>query len=100
MSRRDDGVVDTSAGRSADAPPWPLYVRVLAGCNVLSYGVQPAAFLGLTGTAGLLHGLGRPLDGLVLGLGAAGVLTVLLCGAYRRWFVRWGRRNHPTGKPG
>ena len=100
MFQRDDRVIDTSAGGPADAPTWPLSVRVLAVCYVLSYAVQPVAFVGLTGTAALLYGLGRPLDGLVLGLGAAGILIVLVCGAYRRWFVRWGRRKYPSGKPG
>jgi hypothetical protein len=100
MFRRDDGVIDTSARRPADAPTWPFSVRVLAVGYVLSYAVQPVAFLGLTGTAALLYGRGLPLDGLLLGLGAAGVLIVLACGAYRRWFVRWGRRHYPTGQPG
>jgi cyanophycinase len=45
-------------------------------------------------------GLSRSLDGLVLRLGGAGILTVLACAAFRRWFVRWGRQNYPTGKPG
>jgi hypothetical protein len=97
MLRRDDGVIDTRAGAPADAPTWPRDVRVRAVCYVLSYAVQPVAFLGLTGTGALLYGLGRPLDVLVVGLGAAGILTVLACGAFRRWFVRWGRRKYPTG---
>jgi len=50
MFRRDDGVIDTSARRPADAPTWPFSVRVLAVGYVLSYAVQPVAFLGLTGT--------------------------------------------------
>jgi hypothetical protein len=100
MFRRGDGAIDAGADSRADTPTWPLYVRVLAVAYVLSYALQPVAFLGLTGTAALLYGLGRHLDGLVLGLGAAGVLVVLGCGAFRRWFVRWGRRNYPTGEPG
>jgi hypothetical protein len=61
MFRRDDGVIDTRPRGPADEPTWPLYVRVLAVSYTLSYAVQPVAFLGLTGTAALLYGLGRPL---------------------------------------
>jgi hypothetical protein len=60
LFRRDDGMIDTRAHRPADAPTWPLSVRVLAVAYVLSYAVQPVAFLGLTGTAALLYDLGRP----------------------------------------
>ncbi len=74
---------------------WPLYVRVLAVCFVLSYVLQPVAFFGLTGTAALLYGFRHSLDGLVLGLGAAGISVAVLCAVFRRWFVAWGRSNYP-----
>jgi hypothetical protein len=95
MSRWDDD----RAPDGGQPPRWPLYVRVLAVSHVLSYALQPVAFIGLTGTAFLLYCLGRPLDGLVLGLGVGGIACVLLCSAFRRWFVAWGRRNYPEGKP-
>jgi hypothetical protein len=79
----------------AGPPPWPRYVRVLAVAYVLSYAVQWAALLLLTGAAALLYGLGRPLDGLVLGLGLGGVACAALCAGFRRWFLRWGRRRWP-----
>jgi hypothetical protein len=72
---------------------------VLAVSYVLSDAVQWVGLLGLTGTAVVLAGLGRRLDGLVLGLGLGGIGCVVLCSAFRRWFVRWGRRNYPAGKP-
>jgi hypothetical protein len=99
MVGRDDGTIDCRPPGSGDDAAWPLYVRVLAVSYVLSYAVQVVAFLGLTGTAALLYGLGRPVDGLVLGLGAGGIAVVILCGAFRRWFAAWGRRNYPAGKP-
>jgi nitric oxide reductase large subunit len=77
---------------------WPKYVRVLAVCYVLSYVLQPVAFLGLTGTVVLLYYLGHPVDGLLLGVGAGAIIVVPLCSAFRRWFVAWGRRNYPKGK--
>jgi hypothetical protein len=99
MFQRDDGTIDCKAHGEGNSPTWPLYVRVLAVSFVLSYAVQWIAFLGLTGAAALLYGLRHRLDGLVLGLGLGGVACVILCGAFRRWFVRWGRRNYPEGKP-
>jgi hypothetical protein len=76
-----------------------LYVRVLAVFHVLSYAVQWIGFLGLAGAAAILYARGQRLDALSLGLGLGGFLCVILCGAFRRWFVRWGRRNYPEGKP-
>jgi hypothetical protein len=96
MFERDDGVVDCRMASPGDAPQWPLYVRVFAVFHVLSYGVQWIGFLGLTGTAALLYGLRHRLDGVVLGLGLGGVICVILCSAFRRWFVRWGRKNYPA----
>jgi hypothetical protein len=81
-----------------DHAVWPRYVRMLAVCYVLSYVLQPLAFLGLIGTALWLYTLGHALDGLWLGVGAGAIIVVLLCSAYRRWFVAWGRRNYPEGK--
>jgi hypothetical protein len=98
MFRRDDNVIYTRQ-REPDEPAWPLYVRVLAVSYVLSYLVQPVAFFGLAGAAVVLYCLGHPLDGLVVGLGVGGVLAFLLCEAFRRWFVRWGKRRYPNGKP-
>jgi hypothetical protein len=98
MERRNNGEIDTRQ-RGPDEPAWPWYVRVLAVSFVLSYLVQPVAFVGLAGAAVLLYGFGHPLDGLVVGLGVAAVIAFLLCAAFRWWFVRWGRRRYPTGKP-
>jgi Ni/Fe-hydrogenase subunit HybB-like protein len=95
MSQQDDR--DTNGGDRQQV--WPLYVRVLAVCCVLSYALQPVAFIGLTGTAVVLYGLGRPVDGLLVGLGAGGIVVVVLCGVFRRWFTAWGRRNYPEQKP-
>jgi hypothetical protein len=88
--------------RSASDPPtpaWPLHVRVLAVSYVLSYAVQWLAFIGFTGTAAVLYVLKRRLYGLPLGLGVGGIICFILCGAFRRWFVQWGKRKYPTGTP-
>src|SRR3954451_5067005 len=99
MFQRDDGVIARQpAAPGTPTSKWPRYVRVLAVCYVCSYLVQWLAFLGLTGTAALLVGLRHPLDGLVLGLGLSGIAGFLLCGLFRRWFVRGGRRNYPQGQ--
>jgi hypothetical protein len=71
MSRRDDGVIDTRVRGPADAPTWPLTVRVLAVSHVLSYAVQPVALLGLTGTAALLYQSGESRRSLQSGQGTA-----------------------------
>src|SRR5262245_5947347 len=97
MPQQDDGTVDRNSQRSDG--PWPLYVRVLAVSYVLSYAVQVAAGIGLIGTAFVLHGLGHPFEGLPLAFGASGIAVVVLCSVFRRWFVAWGRRNYPEGKP-
>jgi hypothetical protein len=72
---------------------------VLAVSHVLSYAVQWLAVLGLTGTAAVLFGMRRQLDGLTSGFALSGVVSFMLCGAFRSWFVRWGKRNYPHGKP-
>ena len=99
VSQRDDGVFDGRPGRKPAASAWPLYVRVLAVSYVLSYAVQWLAVLGFTGTAAVLFGMRRQLDGPTIGLGLGGVVSFMLCGGFRSWFVRWGRRNYPDGKP-
>jgi hypothetical protein len=99
MSRRDDGAIYRETSGQGQESRWPLYVRALAIFHVLSYAVQWIAFLGAAGTAAILYARGHRLDGLVLGLGIGGIMCVILCSAFRRWFVRWGRRNYPEGKP-
>jgi hypothetical protein len=87
--------VDEGSGEG-DAPrKWPPYVRVLAVSYMLSYPVEGIAFLALTGTAAFLYGLRHPLDGLIVGLGLSGFAAVILCHAYRWWFLRWGRKHYP-----
>ena len=100
MFERDDGIVDCRTVTPSEAPQWPVYVRVFAVFHVLSYAVQWVGFVGLTGTAAVLYGLRHRLDGVVLGLGLAGAICVILCSAFRRWFVRWGRRNYPATNAG
>src|SRR5262245_30699993 len=99
MLRQDDGMVDCRRVEPTAAPPWPRYVRLLAVSYVLSYALQWLALLGLTGTAAVLLGLGHRLDGLVVGLALGGLGSALLCAGFRHWFVRWGKRHYPAGKP-
>jgi len=99
MSHRDHDAIYRETSSQGEEARWPFYVRALAVLYVLSYAVQWIAFLGATGTAAILYARGHRLDGLVVGLGLGGIMCVILCGAFRRWFVRWGRRNYPEGKP-
>src|SRR4051794_10725967 len=99
MERHDKTTEEGQAEAPDAVPRWPLYVRVLAVCYVLTYPVQALAFVALVLPAAFLTGLVGPLDGVVLGLRLASVLVLVLCWGFRYWFVRWGRRNYPTGKP-
>jgi hypothetical protein len=81
------------------ARKWSLHVRILAVCHVLSYGVQALAFVGLALPAAFLTGFGRALDPMVIGLRVTSAAILGLCWVFRRWFVWWGRKNYPTGKP-
>jgi hypothetical protein len=99
MVQRGDGTMDSTCPNDNAPAKWPLYVRLLAVFYVLSYAVQIVAFLGLMGTAVVLFSLRQQVDEWVLGLGLGGLVCVILCEVFRRWFVRWGRRNYPTGKP-
>ena len=98
MFRNDGSAIHAEADEQGNPTQWPLYVRLLAVLYVLSYVGQRVTFMGLTGTAALLFGLGHPLDGLVLGLGVGGITCVILCMAFRLWFVRWGRKNYSEAK--
>ncbi|HVS40192.1 MAG TPA: hypothetical protein VMS17_31835 [Gemmataceae bacterium] len=73
---------------------WPLCVRILAVCYVLSLAVQMVGFL-LVGAAAFLYGRRRDIDGWVLGLVLAGSATIVACTAFRFWFRRWGRTHYP-----
>jgi len=77
---------------------WPLCVRVLAVCYVVSLAVQLFGFL-LVGAAAFLCGRRSEIDGWVLGLGLAGAATIFACTAFRFWFRHWGRRRYPP-QPG
>lgn len=88
-----------AGGDEVEAARWPLYVRVLAVCYVLSYALQVVAFFGLVLSAAFLSGFGRRLNPWAIGLLVTGAAVVIFCWLFRRWFVWWGRRNYPTGKP-
>lgn len=83
-----------------DSPPqFPLYVRVLAVAHVISLMIGPAGFVLFASIGGILWANHRVVDKSVLECLAAAITCPVTCAVFRLWFVNWGRRNWPDGKP-
>lgn len=79
--------------------PWPWYVRAMAVLYVLSYPLQVVIFFSLCATGAYMYARRGQFDATQVALAAGRVGTLILCSVYRSWFVAWGRRNYPDGKP-
>lgn len=66
---------------------------------VLSQWLGPLGFVVLSSIASLLYVMGRGVNTLVIAFAVAALAWPALCAAYRWWFVQWGRRNWPHGRP-
>ena len=76
---------------------WPVIVRILAVCYVLSWLAQPLGFLALAATGSVRWIQRREVDAWVIAFWLGGIGWLVGCAIFRWWFRGWGRRRWPNG---